>query len=145
MVTVRDRLNRLLPAAHVRIYRASGGRVGGSFGTANVLLLTTKGRKSGVPRTTPVNYLPDGDHLVLIASNGGQDHHPAWYLNLVADPTATIQRRGESSTVTARVATAAEKAELWPRIVDWYKGYDAYQKKTSRDIPVVILSPSPSP
>jgi F420H(2)-dependent quinone reductase len=137
--TVRDRVNRFLPAVHVRIYKASGGRVGGSFGSANVLLLTTTGRKSGEPRTTPLNYFPDGDQMVLVASNGGRDQHPAWYLNLRANPAATVQRKSETLSVTARVASADEKAELWPRIVDWYKGYATYQQKTNRDIPLVIL------
>ncbi|HUZ09823.1 MAG TPA: nitroreductase family deazaflavin-dependent oxidoreductase [Acidimicrobiales bacterium] len=139
MPTVRDHVNRLLPAVHARIYRATKGAVGGKLGSANILLLTTTGRKSGEPRTTPLNYFPDGDHIVLIASNGGQDRHPAWYLNIVADPAVAIQRHAETESKTARVATAEEKATLWPRITDWYKGYAKYQQKTDRDIPLVIV------
>ena len=137
--TLRDRLNRMLPAAHARIYRATSGAVGGKLGSARILLLTTTGRKSGAPRTTPLNYFTDGDRLVLNASNGGQDHHPAWYLNILANPSVTIQRHAETEPRTARVATTEEKADLWPRITDWYKGYAKYQQKTDRDIPLVIL------
>ena len=128
-----------MPAAHAWVYRATKGAVGSKMGNANILLLTTTGRKSGQPRTTPLNYFPDGDRIVLIASNGGRDHHPAWYLNIVANPAVTIQRHARTELKTARVATAEEKAALWPRIVDWYKGYARYQDKTDRDIPLVVI------
>ena len=119
--------------------------MGGSFGSANVLLLTTIGRKSGRPRTTPLNYFPDGERVVLVASNGGADNHPAWYLNLLADPAATIQRKSETSAVIARIASAEEKAELWPRIVQWYRGYATYQQKTDHDIPLIVLDIDETP
>ena len=124
---------------HTGIYRATKGRVGGKFGAATILLLTTTGRKSGQPRTTPLNYYSDGDRIVLIASNNGQDHDPAWYLNIGANPSVSIQRGGETVTRSARVATPGEKAELWPKIIAWYKGYAKYQAKTSRNIPLVIV------
>ena len=143
MATARDTLNRIANSFHNAIYTMSGGKVAGKFGNASVGLLTTTGRKSGKPRTHPLNYLPDGDRIVLIASNAGQDHHPAWYLNLTADPLVTLQRGNDATAMVARTATPDEKAELWPRIIEWWKGYAGYQAKTPRDIPVVILEPAP--
>ena len=132
-------LAKTFTSVHAGIYRATKGKVGGKFGAANILLLTTTGRKSGQRRTTPLNYYSDGDRIVLIASNNGQDHDPAWYLNIGANPSVSIQRGGETVTRSARVATPDEKAELWPKIIAWYKGYAKYQAKTSRDIPLVIV------
>ncbi len=139
MSALRDRLYRLLPSLHVQLYRATNGRVGSSFGRANICLLTARGRKSGQERTVPLNYMPDGSHLVLIASNGGQDRPPAWFLNVQADPSVTVQRGRHVEPMTARVASREEKAELWPRIVAWYANYARYQARTTREIPVVIL------
>ncbi len=139
MPTVRDRINKLIPSLHASIYRATKGRVGGKFGTAEVCLLTTTGRKSGQARTTPLNCYRDADRIVLIASNNGQDHNPAWYLNILSNPEVKIERGAETVTRTARVATPEERAELWPRITAWYKGYAKYQARTSRDIPLVIV------
>jgi len=139
MATVRDRFNKLLPALHSSLYRATKGKVGGKFGAANICLLTTTGRRSGQPRTTPLNYYPDGARIVLVASNAGQDHHPAWYLNVTANPSVTVQRGPDAVACTARVATPEEKAVLWPKITAWYKGYAKYQAKTERDIPLVIV------
>jgi len=130
---------KIMTSVHTSIYQATKGKVGGKFGAAHILLLTTTGRKSGQPRTTPLNYYSDGDRIVLIASNNGQDHDPAWYLNIGANPSVTIQRGGQTETRTVRVATAEEKAELWPKIIAWYKGYAKYQAKTSRNIPLVIV------
>ena len=87
----------------------------------------------------PLTYLRDGDRLVLIASNAGQDHHPAWYLNLTANPTVTVRRSDDTRTMRARVATPDERAELWPRVVAWWDRYAGYQAKTERDIPLVIV------
>jgi len=132
-------LAKAFMSMHTSIYRATKGKVGGKFGAAEILLLTTTGRKSGQPRTAPLNHYNDGGRIVLIASNNGSDRNPAWYLNIRDNPTVTIQRGGEIVTRTARVATPEEKAELWPKIVAWYKGYAKYQAKTSRDIPLVIV------
>ena len=132
-------LAKAFMSMHTSIYRATKGKVGGKFGAAEILLLTTTGRKSGQPRTTPLNHYNDGDRIVLIASNNGSDHDPAWYLNVRDNPTVTIQRGGATETRTTRVATPEEKAELWPKIVAWSKGYAKYQAKTSRDIPLVIV------
>jgi len=106
-----------------------------------MLLLTTTGRKTGQRRTTPLFYLPDGDRLVLIASYAGDDRHPQWFNNLVATPVVSVEIAGETRGMRSAVATAEEKARLWPRLVALYEGYDAYQRMTSRDIPVVILTP----
>ena len=127
-------------------YRASGGRVGGRFGRASVLLLTTTGRRTGKRRTAPLAYLEDGDALVLIASFGGADVHPAWYLNLVASPEVEVRVRGGAPRqMQARVAGAEERERLWPMVVEMWGGYARYQAKTAREIPLVILErPDPA-
>jgi deazaflavin-dependent oxidoreductase (nitroreductase family) len=104
-----------------------------------VLLLHTTGRRSGLERTTPLMYTSDGDDIVLVASNGGSRLHPTWYLNLSADPSVRVERKGPAEAWTARTATREEKERLWPGIVDAYKGYAAYERRTDRDIPLVIL------
>ena len=129
---------------HVRLDRASGGRVGGRVRkTAPVLLLTTTGRKSGTQRTTPLLYLVDAGRYVVIASVGGAPKHPAWYLNLLASPAATIEVGRGKLAVSATTASPEERARLWPLAVQMYAGYDAYKAKTTREIPIVILMPGP--
>jgi len=143
---VNRRLLTALSRAHVALFRASGGRLGGRIaGGAPVLLLTTTGRKSGKQRTTPLLYLADGDRYVVIASVGGAPKHPAWYLNLRDNPSATIEVGRRKLAVTATTASAEERARLWPLAVQIYAGYADYQAKTSREIPVVILAPGLSP
>jgi len=133
---------RVLSALNVWAYRASGGRVGGRFlRGAPVMLLTTIGRRSGRSRTAPLIYLRSGDDVVVVASKGGMRHHPAWFLNLEANPDVTVQIGRERRRLRARRATDAEKAELWPRLTAIYRDYDDYQARTQRNIPVVILSP----
>jgi F420H(2)-dependent quinone reductase len=129
---------RLGTRTHVALYRASGGRLGGRPGAPS-LLLTTTGRRSGQARTVAVYYLPDGDRQVLVASYGGDDRHPAWYLNLVADPAATVQLGAEVRPVRARDADPAERAALWPRLAANWPPYDDYQARTERVLPVVVL------
>ena len=125
------------------IYKASGGRIGGKFpGGAPVCLLTTIGRKSGEERTVALLYMRDGDDLVVVASQGGMPRNPGWYHNLVAEPKVTIQVKKDVGRFVARTANDEERAELWPRLVAVYKGYDDYQAKTDRQIPVVICSPA---
>jgi len=125
---------------HREIYRRTSGRLTGTIGRIPMLLLTTTGRKTGRPRTTPLFYLPDGDRLVLVASYAGDDRHPQWLNNLIADPAVTVQIGGESRRMRATVAPPDEKARLWRRVVELYQGYDSYQRRTSRDIPLVILT-----
>jgi deazaflavin-dependent oxidoreductase (nitroreductase family) len=105
------------------------------------LLLDHVGAKTGTVRTTPLTYLADGDNLVLVASKGGNPRNPAWYHNLRAHPDVTVQVGSKRLAVEARVATAAERKRLWPKVVDLYGGYADYQRRTEREIPLVILEP----
>jgi len=132
-------LNRLM-AGHTLVYRATGGLVGHRIPFAPpMLLLDHVGAKSGVKRTSPLVYVADGDDVVVVASKGGNPRHPAWYHNLRANPDAYVQIGSERRPVRARVATAEERARLWPRAVETYGGYDGYQERTEREIPLVIL------
>jgi deazaflavin-dependent oxidoreductase (nitroreductase family) len=127
-------------ALHVRLYRLTGGKLGG-WTLGPVLLLDHVGRKSGQRRTTPLLYLKDGEDLVVVASRGGSAAPPAWWLNLEASPRTTVQVGSERRQVTARTASPEERRRLWPRAVAMYSDYDAYQRRTDREIPLVILSP----
>lgn len=129
---------------HTRLYRWSGGLVGHSAGHIKNLLLTTIGRKSGAERTVPLAYMRDGESYVVVASNGGSDRHPVWWLNLQKTPRATVQVGREVVRVTARRATAEEWARLWPELKAWNPFYARYEQITEREIPVVILSPERS-
>ena len=134
-------LMRTASALNTWIYQVSGGRWLGRFPSgAPVCLLTTHGRKSGQPRTVPLLYLADGDDLVVVASQGGAPQHPGWYLNLRADPHAEAQIARRRFPVTASTVSADEKAALWPRLVAIYPPYEAYQRRTTRQIPVLRLS-----
>ena len=135
---------------HVQRYRESNGEDGhiwtGFDGSGNFpcLLLTTKGRKSGENRTTPLIYGTDGDSFVVIASQGGRPVHPGWYHNLTAEPQVEVQVKNRMFKANARTATEAERATLWPMMAEIYPPYDDYQKKAeaARQIPVVILTPA---
>jgi deazaflavin-dependent oxidoreductase (nitroreductase family) len=124
---------------HVARYQATDGREGGTWRGAPALLITTRGRKSGQPRTTPLVFTRDGDHIILIASKGGAPEHPDWYQNLLAHPEAQIQIMGDKFKARARTATPQEKPRLWKMMTSFRPSYDDYQAKTDRDIPVVIL------
>lgn len=126
---------------NVRLYRLSGGKIGGRMQKAKVLLLHHVGRKSGTPRVTPVLFLPDGERLVIVASKGGTDKHPAWFHNLMAAPETTVEVGRDTRRVRARRANDDERAQLWPRLVEVYKPYESYQTYTDRQIPVVVLEP----
>lgn len=137
------RILTLFSRIHVVLYRVSGGRLGGHFAKgAPVLLLTTTGRKSGKQRTTPLLYVEDAGRYVIIASVGGAPKHPAWYLNLRENPAASIQIGSRTVRVTATTAAPDERARLWALATQMYAGYDGYQAKTEREIPVVILAPA---
>ena len=127
---------------HVAFYRLSGGRILGRFGKARICLLTTRGRKSGKARTVPLNCLEKGENVALVASLGGAPRHPVWFLNLQADPLVEIELGATRRRMRARVASVEEKNRLWPKLVDIYPPYEAYQKRTSRQIPVVLLTPT---
>ncbi len=133
----------LIGTLHRRLYRWSGGRVGGTLRGGSVLLLTTTGRRTGQARTWPLCYLAVGDELVLIASARGAPCHPAWYLNLRAHPRVRIQRGGTTHTMVARTAAGTERARLWERVVEQYPVCAAYQRQTSRAFPLVLLRPTP--
>jgi len=139
--TIRSKLVNAAVNINVALYRRSGGRLGGKVKGAPVLLLDHVGRKSGVKRTTALLYLVDGDRLVIVASRGGSDAMPAWWLNLQANGSTTVQVGRERRSVLARQATLEEKSELWPRLVEMYSDYAVYQTRTTREIPVIILSP----
>jgi deazaflavin-dependent oxidoreductase (nitroreductase family) len=128
---------------HTRIYRATAGRIGRNLVGLDMLLLTTTGRKTGLPRTAPMPYFRDGDAWVIVGSNGGAATNPAWMANLATANQAEIQVGGETWTVTSRVASAEERTRLWPELKKWNKNYQRYEKKTDREIPVVFLETSP--
>lgn len=135
-------LMRAVTGAHVGVYRRTGGALGGQMAHSPVLLLTTVGRKSGKPRTTPLLYLADGDTFVTVASAGGAPASPLWWRNLEATPEATIEIGRRTIPVQVEAATGEEKQRLWARLVAMYPDYAAYQRKTTREIPVVILRPT---
>ena len=148
----KDRDNRLLrlmlklsAPLHRSLYRTSGGRVGGNWANDRmpVLLLTTTGRRTGKERTLPVGYIRDGDAYVVVASNGGLPSHPAWYHNLTAQPRSSIEVGGSRVAVQAATADGAERERLWARIVERYPNFIKYQERVTRELPVVVLRPTP--
>ena len=124
---------------HVARYRASDGEEGHDWQGTQTLLLTTKGRKSGEPRTTPLIYARQGDAYTVVASKGGSDTPPAWYLNLSQDPDVEVQVKGDRFRARARTATAEEKPGFWQTMASEWPDYDSYQQRTEREIPVVVL------
>lgn len=135
-------LLRRLTGAHVALYRVSGGRLGHRPpGLPPMLLLDHVGARSGARRTTPLVYARDGEDYVLVASKGGYPRHPAWFHNLKAHPDTTIQVGRRRLAVRARVASDAERARLWPACVAVYRGFDGYQARAGRTIPLIVLSP----
>lgn len=125
---------------HVRVYRETGGERGYEWRGTTILLLTTPGRRSGEPRTMPLIHRADGDRWVVVASKGGWPEHPLWFQNLQAQPDATIQVRDEEIPVRASVAEGEERERLWRLMTEVWPAYDEYQQKTSRQIPVVVLT-----
>ena len=126
---------------HTFAYRATKGRIGHHIPgvRAPILLLDHVGAKSGVKRTSPLSYIRDGDDVVLIAAKGGYPKHPAWFHNLKANPDTSVQIRSERRPVHARVAAPEERERLWPLAVSVHQGYEDYQRRTDREIPLVIL------
>jgi deazaflavin-dependent oxidoreductase (nitroreductase family) len=142
MAATKDRLFRIGTRFHESVFRATNGRVFGKLLGMPVVLLTTTGRKSGQPRTVMLTApVHDTDWFVIVGSYGGDVKHPAWFLNLRDQPNVEVRVNGAKRLMRARVATSEEKAELWPRVVAAYKPYAGYQRKTERDIPLVILEP----
>lgn len=124
-------------------FRANGGRVGGPFEGAPLLLLTSIGAKSGAPRTTPLMYLPDGERLVIFASKAGAPSHPAWYHNLLANRSATIEVGGDTFDVDVDVASGEERERLFSQQSELMPQFADYAQKTTREIPVVVLERVP--
>ena len=125
----------------VFLYNVSGGRIGGKMGKMPVLLLTTTGRKTGKQRTLPLMYIMDGPAYVITASAGGAEKHPGWFFNIRSSQLATIQVKDTQIQVTTEIAGPEKKSELWARLVAVAPNFAGYQKRTSRDIPMVILHP----
>ncbi len=139
---------KAMSRANVWVYRRTNGRIGGTWRImagwrkpVPVCLLTHTGRKSGRRFTSPLLFLPDGDRVVVVASQGGLPHHPQWYRNIEVNPDVTVQVRGDVRAMRARTADDAERAALWPRLVDLYADFETYQSWTDRVIPVVICEP----
>ncbi|GAA2719249.1 nitroreductase family deazaflavin-dependent oxidoreductase [Actinocorallia aurantiaca] len=126
-------------AKHIRQYVETDGKKGHLYQGLPTLLLTTRGRKSGLLRRTALIYGRDGDRHLLVASNGGADEHPSWYLNLAADPDVAVQVGAEKFAARARTASAEEKPALWALMASVFPTYEGYQAKTEREIPLVIL------
>ncbi len=128
-------------AFNVWLYRLSGGRLMGKMGAAPILLLTTTGRKSGRSRTVPLLYVKEDQSFVVVASFAGAPKHPAWYLNAEANPKVQLQVASQRFAGIARRAGAEEKARLWSRLVAIYPKYEDYRRRTTREIPLVIVTP----
>ena len=130
------------PGPHAAVYRLTGGRIGWRVPSIPpVLLLTTRGRKSGRLRSTPVTYWRDGERLVVAGTNSGRDQHPDWYWNLKADPRATVQLGPTSQSVEGREVTCEERARLWALIIEDHPLMAEHQRHTARQVPVFTLSP----
>lgn len=141
----KDVVFKLAKVVHPLVIRLSGGRVGAKVGGLPVVILTTTGRKTGRPRATPLMVIEHDGQSYVVASKGGDDRHPAWYLNLVATPEVSVERDGKTEAMLARVLDPEERERVWPVVTRSYKAYAAYEKKTERQIPVVELAPAASP
>jgi F420H(2)-dependent quinone reductase len=136
-------LKRVIPAMHLAVFRASNGRYGSKLAGQDMLLLTTTGRRSGKKRTVPLLYVPDGDTYVVIGSNWAGPKHPLWVGNLLANPEASVQVGPERRTVTARVASGAQRERLWKLVTRQYSEYHEYARRIGdrREIALVVLTP----
>jgi deazaflavin-dependent oxidoreductase (nitroreductase family) len=141
MASLRRSRIKVQSRLHRWAYVATGGLIGGRIGRSRILLLTTRGRRSGQPRVTPLIYLPHDQNLVVIASNAGDYAAPQWWRNLQHEPRAHVQVGREQFDVTARLATNAERPKLWRLAVASYPTYETYQRRTDRQISVVVLEP----
>jgi len=140
-----DLMLKTMNTLHRSILKLSGGRLGWDAAKMPVLELTTTGRKSGQPRSVMLTSpLQEGTTLVVVASRGGDDHHPAWFLNLQQDPAVEVAMKAQpKQPMRARIASAEERARLWPLVTADHKNYAGYQTKTDREIPLVLLEPAP--
>ncbi len=137
-----DGFLKFMNTAHKSLLKISFGKFGWNAGGMPVIELVTTGRKSGEPRSVMLTSpLQEGDTLVIVASKGGEDTHPAWFLNLRDKPDVTVTMKGVTRPMTSRVATAEERERMWPLVTAKYKNYAGYQTKTDREIPLVLLEP----
>ena len=138
-----DRFLKTMNGVHKGLLRLSGGRLGWTAADMPVLELTTTGRRSGRPRPVMLTSpLMDGDRIVIVASKGGEDTHPAWFLNLREDPQVTVSMKGAPGvSMLASIASPGERDRLWPIVVDEQARYGGYQESTDREIPLVLLQP----
>jgi len=130
---------KVMGGLHIFVFRRSSGAIMGKMRGMDILLLTTRGRKTGKQRTTSLMYFTDGPNYVVTASNGGQDRHPAWWLNLQNDPQAIVEVGGRRLPMMAREADEEERSRLWAQLVSQADFFADYEQKTSRKIPVVLL------
>ena len=137
---LKPRTIRLIGRLHAWLWKLTAGRFVDAIGPAPFLILTTRGRKTGRQRRTPVLYFEEGADLIVVASFGGNDMHPCWYLNLQSCPEAEVMIQGERRRVVAQKVFVDEKKQIWPRLVKLYPQFDAYQQRTSRQIPLVRFS-----
>lgn len=141
-MNMKDTGARWVTGLHRSLFKVSNGRLLGRLAGMPVLILTTTGRKSGEPRATMLTSpVQQGDSIVLVASYGGDDRDPSWFKNLQADPDVEVLMNGRTIPMRARVASPSEKGALWPRVTRAYRGYAGYQRRTERDIPLVVLDP----
>ena len=140
MARLKPNTIRRLGRVHAWLWKLCGGRLDNAFGKLPLMMLTTTGRKTGRCRTTPVLYLQDETSLIVVASFGGNDMHPAWYLNLEKCPDAEVIVKGEHRKVLARKLPPEEKKIIWPRLVQLYPQFENYQQQTRREIPLMSLT-----
>ena len=139
------RFIRVFVGAHRRILAASGGRILGRLGGHPLIILTTTGRKTGQPRSTPVIGIPDGPNWLVVASNGGAASQPLWVRNIAACPEVTVRRGKRTAAFRARILPDSERASRWPSLSGAYPAYDKMQAKTDRQLPVIALEHVPGP
>jgi deazaflavin-dependent oxidoreductase (nitroreductase family) len=139
MVRLKPNTIRRLGRLHAWLWKLCGGKLDNAFGKLPFMMLTTTGRKTGLRRTTPVLYLQDGTGVIVVASFGGNDMHPAWYLNLEQFPEAEVIVKGEHRRVLARKLSPEEKKVIWPRLVQLYPQFETYRHRTRREIPLMRL------
>lgn len=133
--------DQLFGPEHVRVYRETGGERGHTWRGTTILLLTTRGRRTGEERTTPLIYRSDGERFVIVASKGGSPANPGWFENLASERDASIQVKDRVIAVRASVAESDERERLWRLMVEVWPAYEEYQERTDRQIPVVVLTP----
>ena len=140
MDRLKPRTIRLIGRLHAWLWKLTGGRLGDLFGRAPFMMLITRGRKTGRERTTPVLYLQYGADLIVVGSFGGNDVHPAWYLNLEQRPEAEVIINGERRRLLAHKVSPEEKEIIWPQLITMYPNFAVYQQRTRREIPLLRLS-----